>query len=191
MRARKRLAALLVAGALSAPMLTPAPASAQLLDLGGLLGGSGALGGLLGGTGGLLGTTGGTGGLTGVLGQGLLNSLLQGSTLLNDCALSLGLLDPATCLSASQLPTTTTTNPFGFGGFPTGFGGFPTGLGGFPQVTTLPARSFVGNQPMVITNNNASNSTSAASATVAPGGGASATATGNSGSTQNQTIVIP
>ena len=41
MRARKRLAALLIAGALSAPMLTPTPASAQLLPglgTGGLLG---------------------------------------------------------------------------------------------------------------------------------------------------------
>ena len=189
MRARKRLAALLVAGALSAPMLVPAPATAQV---GGLLGLEDVLNSLLGGSGGLLGTTGGTGALQGVLGAGALNDLLQGSSLLNQCGLTLALLDPVTCLTGSTTPTTTALNPFGtlspFGSLsPTipqlgGFGGFPQ-LGSFPIATS--------NQPIVITNNNSSTSSSSAAATAAPGGGASATATGNSGSNQSQTIVIP
>jgi hypothetical protein len=191
MRARKRLAALLIAGALSAPMLTPAPASAQLpvLGQGGLLGlnltdllttpGAGSLGGL-----------------AGVLGGGLLNDVLRDSALLNQCGLALGLLDPATCLTASTLPTTTgltpfgTLNPFGtLSPITTGFPSFGTGFGGFPHVIPVPVAT--ANQPIVVTNNNASSSSSSAAAAAAPGGGASATATGNSNSNQSQTIVIP
>lgn len=193
MRARKRLAALLIAGALSAPMLAPAPASAQLGSLGPLSGG------LLGlDLTGLLGTAGGTGGLTsaleGVLGGGLLNDVLRDSSLLNQCGLALGLLDPATCLTASTLPTTTGLSPFGFGGLnPFGnFGSaFPQSFG-VPQVIPVPIRTADDDDdPIVVTNNNSSSSSSSAAAAAAPGGGASATATGNTNSNQSQTIVIP
>jgi hypothetical protein len=173
-------------------MLTPAPASAQVLP-GSLLGSGGLLGLNLTD---LLTTpgAGSLGGLSGVLGAGLLNDVLRDSALLNQCGLALGLLDPATCLTASTLPTTTTgltgLSPFGSlspitSGFPS-FGG--TGFG-FPQVIPVPVGA--SNQPIVVTNNNASSSSSSAAAAAAPGGGASATATGNSNSNQSQSIVIP
>jgi len=196
MRARKRLAALLIAGALSAPMLNPAPASA-------VFGGGDLSGGLLGlDLAGLLGTGGpnSVGGLTsalqGVLGGGLLNDVLRDSSLLNQCGLALGLLDPATCLTGTQIPTTTGINPFGFGGLnPFGsLGGVtpfvPQSFGGFPHIIPVPIRQD-NDDPIVVTNNNASSSSSSAAAAAAPGGGASATATGNTNSNQSQTIVIP
>jgi hypothetical protein len=178
-------------------MLTPAPAHAQL-GLDGILGQGGLLGLNLTD---LLTTpgAGSLGGLAGVLGAGALNDLLQGSSLLNQCGLALGLLDPATCLTASTLPTTTGLtglNPFGtlspFGSLSpigTGFPSIGTGFGGFPQVIPVPVGR--ADQPIVVTNNNASSSSSSAAAAAAPGGGASATATGNSNSNQSQSIVIP
>jgi hypothetical protein len=190
MRARKRLAALLIAGALSAPMLSPAPANAQLTGLDGILGQGGLLGLNLTD---LLTTGGGTGGLAGVLGAGLLNDVLRDASLLNQCGLALGLLDPATCLAASTLPTTTGLtglSPFGsLSPLTTGFPSIGTGFGGFPQVIPVPVGR--ADQPIVVTNNNASSSSSSAAAAAAPGGGASATATGNSNSNQSQSIVIP